>query len=79
MGWLVFFWILCAGTAAAIGATKGEGTLSFFLGLLFGPFGVMVAYGGNGKREPCPSCGELRYRAYPVCPHCQRELPAVPQ
>jgi hypothetical protein len=42
MEWF-FFWLLCAVASAMIGSRKGAGVAGFFLGLLFGPFGILFA------------------------------------
>lgn len=72
---LLLFWLFCALLSWGFGARRGEGGVSFLLGLVFGPFGVLVAYFTHGIYRPCPFCYELHHPKATVCPHCQRELP----
>lgn len=71
---LLLFWLFCAFLAMGFGARRGEGGVSLFLGLLFGPFGVLAAYFTKGTYQPCPFCRELRHPQATACPHCQRDL-----
>ncbi len=41
---LVIIWLLFGMTAGIVGAQKGHGCLSFFLGILLGPFGLIIAF-----------------------------------
>jgi hypothetical protein len=61
----VFLWILCGVAAAMIGNQKGEGCSAFFIGVIFGPFGILFALLSSGNRKACP-----------VCPRCQRNVPS---
>lgn len=60
--------------AAVIGAKKGEGCLAFLIGLLLGPFGIILALISKGKRKTCPHCKELIHKDAVVCSHCQRDV-----
>lgn len=73
----VFFWVLCAVASALIGARKDAAVSGFFLGLFFGPFGILFAALIRGDKVPCYFCKELMHMAASVCPHCQREKPAA--
>lgn len=75
MEWVII-WLLCGLIAAAIGAKKGEGCLGFFIGILFGPFGILFALLSAGNRIKCPYCHESMNKKATVCPHCQRAIPA---
>ena len=71
---VVIFWILCGLIAGMIGSSKGAALSSFFLGILLGPIGVIIALVSNGDRRPCPYCKELVREKAVVCPHCQRDI-----
>lgn len=73
MEW-VGLWILCGIIAAMIGSKKGEGCLAFILGVILGPFGILIALFSTGNRIQCPYCKELIHKDANVCPHCQREV-----
>jgi len=60
--------------AALIGSRKGQGGLGFILGLLFGPFGILIMLFTKGSRRECPYCKEIVKQDATVCPHCQREF-----
>jgi len=57
-----------------IGSKKGEGVSAFLLGLLFGPFGILLALFSKGNRITCPHCRELVHKDATVCPNCQKYL-----
>jgi hypothetical protein len=68
-GWLVAM-IPCAILGYIVGSPKNAGFEGAFLGILFGPIGVIVAFAVDFRLR-CPHChgrldGEPR-----VCPHCQ--------
>jgi hypothetical protein len=69
-----FIWFLCAVAAAMIGSGKGRCGLSFFLGLLFGPFGILFALCMTGNRRDCPSCKSKIHAEATVCPMCRSPL-----
>lgn len=70
-------WILCGLIAAVIGEKKGEGCAAFFIGFLFGPFGILFALLSKGNRRTCPHCKELIHKDANVCPHCRMTLGGV--
>lgn len=78
--WLIAL-IPCAIAGAMIGAKKDEAGSGFFLGLLLGPLGVLIAFLLRGNRQTCPFCLELIPYGAKVCAHCQRDIPqpAVPE
>ncbi|MBM3327682.1 MAG: hypothetical protein FJY65_12080 [Calditrichaeota bacterium] len=48
-------WLLCGFIAAAIANNKGDSVFAaFFVGVILGPFGILVAILSGGKR--CPRC-----------------------
>ena len=67
----VFIWLMCGIVAAMIGSKKGEGCLSFIVGVFLGPFGILIAIFSKGDRMSCPFCKELINKNAIVCPHCQ--------
>jgi len=73
---IVLFWIICGVIAGMIGSKKGEGPGAFFIGILFGPLGILFALVSSGNRKKCPACKELIHKEATRCPHCQKELEA---
>jgi hypothetical protein len=69
-------WGLFGIVAAIIGARKGEGFTMFVVGVLLGPFGILIAIFSQGNRKTCPHCRELIHEDATVCSHCQRDLVA---
>jgi hypothetical protein len=72
---LILGWLLCGLIAGAIGKRKGEGFLSFIIGIIFGPFGILFALISKGNRINCPYCKELVHKDAVRCSHCQKDLP----
>lgn len=71
---IFFFWLLCAIVAAVIGGRRNRTGTGFFLGVLFGPFGILFALLLKGNRIKCSYCRELIDPQATVCPHCRTEL-----
>jgi len=67
-------WLLCAVIAAIIGAKKGLGCASFAVGLLFGPFGILIAHMSKGHLKTCPHCREQVHWEATACPRCTRPI-----
>lgn len=67
-------WLMFGLAAGAIGARKGEGFLAFIMGLLLGPFGILIALISGGDRTACPYCSEQIRKKARVCPHCRTPL-----
>ena len=68
------FWTIFGIVAGMIGAKKGEGCTMFIIGVLLGPFGILIALFSRGNRKTCPHCRELIDRDATVCSHCHRDL-----
>jgi len=70
----IFIWLLFGIVASIIGSQKGSGCLGFMLGILLGPFGVLIMIFVPGNRRTCPYCKELIHKEAARCPHCQKDL-----
>ena len=68
-------WILFGIVAGMIGAKKGDGFSMFVIGVLLGPFGILIALFSPGNRKTCPHCRELIDKDATVCSHCHRDQP----
>lgn len=90
MGGFIIFWIICGGLAAMIASSRGgSGVVGFFVGLLLGPLGVVIAFFlggekakeekqlGSGERKKCPRCAELVQPEALICKHCGHEFGAA--
>ena len=91
MGYVIF-WLLCAIFSAALASSKNRnGAAWFFMGLVFGPFGLLVAFFPKIEKAPdrgategvaegtktCPFCAESIKAEAIVCRFCNREVPRV--
>jgi hypothetical protein len=84
---LFILWIVCGIAAAAVASSKNRsGAGWFFLGMLLGPFALLMV-GFMPKLEPevvrvdtrkCPFCAEFIKPEAKVCKHCGRDLPTAP-
>lgn len=78
MEWVVL-WLLSIIITTYIGAKKGNAVAAFFVGLFFGPLGIIfAALSGDKHRHPCPYCRELVKDGASICPHCRKELGQQP-
>ena len=83
---IVLLWFLFGIFSAVIASGKNRSGFGwFFVGLVFGPFGLVVAFLPANEEDPltgiaysvttCPFCAEeIKYAAV-VCKHCGRDLP----
>lgn len=71
---VIIIWLLFGFVAAVIAARKNAGCFGFVLGVLLGPFGILIAIFMKGNRKACPLCKELVHVEAKICPHCQREI-----
>lgn len=88
MGFLVV-WAICGIISAIIASNKGRsGTGWFFIGVLFGPLGIVAALVVSadhqavkqqklteGTHRKCPMCAELVLAEAKICKYCKSELP----
>ena len=72
---LLFIWLPSWIATIIISSKKGEGCVSVFSGLLFGPIALIVAIVSKGNKDNCQYCRELINRKAIVCPFCQKENP----
>jgi hypothetical protein len=70
----VIIWIVCGIIAGMIGAQKGEGCISFIVGVLLGPIGIITAILSKGNRVKCPYCQKLIDKKAIKCPYCHSDL-----
>ena len=71
---IALIWLVCAAISASIGAKKGEGISGFFIGLFFGPLGILIALFSKGNRIACGSCKELINKDASKCPKCTAQV-----
>lgn len=76
---LLLIWFLCAIIGGMIGVRKHAGVAGFFMGLLLGPLGLLIAIFMRGNRPECPFCKELVHPEARRCPHCQKDFAPSPE
>ena len=88
---IVIIWLLFAVFSALLASGKNRSGVGwFFVGLLFGPFGLLVVFfpkiepqAAKADTRRCPFCAEVVMRAAIVCKHCGRDIgqdpPSPPQ
>ena len=75
----LFLWVLFGVFSAMIASTKGRSAGGwFFMGLIFGPFGLLVALlpatEKSGATRKCPDCAEVVKAEAMVCKHCGKKF-----
>lgn len=65
--------ILCAMLGQAVGAARMAHLTGLFLGLFFGPLGILVAFAVD-KRTQCPNCSSRLGGLARECPYCHTRL-----
>lgn len=86
-------WLSFGIVAAIIASSKGRSVGGwFFLGMLFGPFSLVVGFlpsmpsvtedrtqqiGESGVYKKCPFCAEVVKREAVKCKHCGSEIPGA--
>ena len=71
---LLLFWMLFGMWGYKIGTAKGySGVESFIVGVLLGPFTVLL-YAASNKGKKCPHCGEMIKTEAEVCRFCHSHL-----
>jgi len=71
---IIFFWLICGVIAASIGSDKECGCLGFILGILLGPFGIIIILLIKGNKKLCPYCMSRIPAEATVCSKCQRDM-----
>lgn len=75
IGWVIGLVISCiifGVLGAIVGSRREKGVMGFYLGLLLGPIGVIVAFALDG-RQSCVKCNSRLNGKPAVCPHCGQE------
>lgn len=72
--YLIIFNILCGVTSAVAGSFKGAGLAGFLLGLILGPFGLIIVILSPGKRVKCPYSKKYIDPEAVKCPYCQSDV-----
>jgi hypothetical protein len=67
------FWLLSALVARSFAVDRGRARAGFFLGLLYGPLGVIMAL-LLPSAGSCPFCYEPVHIKATICPHCRSTL-----
>jgi len=65
--------ILCSILGQAVGAARMAYYTGLFLGLFFGPLGILVAFAVD-KRTQCPNCSSRLGGLARECPYCHTRL-----
>lgn len=73
---MIYLWLLFGLAAALVANSRGGSSLLwFFLGCLFGPFGVLFSFFSGGKQ--CPFCMSKIHKDAIICPKCQQNVPPI--
>jgi hypothetical protein len=67
------FWLLSALVARSFASDRGRARAGFFLGLVYGPLGVVMALLLSSAAS-CPFCYEPVHGKATICPHCRSTL-----
>ena len=71
----IILWLICGVAAALVGSSRGDTGVGWFLiGVVLGPFGLLLAFTAGVKCHYCQS--KISEKAT-VCPKCQREVPTA--
>jgi hypothetical protein len=71
--WLVVG-LICALVGTGLAVSKGSGAAGFFLGLLLGPFGVLLALLLPEEGVRCAFCKGVVGKGAVKCRHCGSDL-----
>lgn len=69
--------LIMGGIGAVIGQKKGQPVGGFFLGVLLGPIGWIIAYMAKAGTRTCPDCAERVIDKAKVCKHCGHRFAGV--
>ena len=69
----LLIWFLFGVVTAVIASNKGDSGCGWFLiGVILGPFGLLLAIFATGKQ--CPHCRSRIHKGASRCPKCQQPL-----
>lgn len=71
MGWLLLWCLFGLAAALVVGSKGGNGCLWFVLGVLFGPFALLLALFDQGTQKQCRACKKFVDGEATRCPYCQ--------
>lgn len=69
-----FLWFICWMLSIDIGLRKNETVKSFFLGLFFGPLGLIFVLLIKRNKKQCLYCREWIDKNAVICPHCRKDI-----
>ena len=70
----VVIWICFAVIGSAIGEKKGRKNTGIVLGLLLGPFGLIIILAMDGDKISCPHCKTKISPRATSCPRCTKDI-----
>ncbi len=68
--------VICGGVTLAIGQSRGDGTLTFWRGAIWGPLGIAYALVMPGRNVKCDQCMKYVDREASICPYCRTKFEA---
>lgn len=75
---LLLLWVPCAIASIHYGAQRGAGCLAAFVGIAFGPVGLIITLllpdTQRARSAICPYCCESIFVDAKICPHCRSRL-----
>ena len=75
---IIIAWVSCGILGAVVGSGKQSTAEGGFLGLIFGPLGVIAAFALD-NRPKCPACGGRLNGEVRKCQHCGEPVPKKSQ
>lgn len=71
---IILIWIVSWILSTVIGAQKGQGCLSSFVGFVLGPIGLIAALISRGNMVKCRYCQKSISKKAIVCPYCRSQV-----